>query len=322
MKIVTHIHAYPPEHNAGAEWMSHSINKWMVEQGHHVVVLTTCEKDYEIDGVKVFRDDFDACNKWWRWADVAFTHLIRTGKAVNWSREAKTPLVYVVHNTISNRLVEVYTWVNIIYNTEHAREHCLNLKYQHNNLVLHPPVWFDDYHTNGSVKREYITLINCWNKKGGRVLIDLAKAMPDRKFAGVMGGYGEQEIEELPNLVYWNNTPNMKRIYGATRLLIMPSVYESYGRTAVEAMCSGIPVIATATPGLKESLSDCGTFVPAVDDVDKLDYRPFMEKIIELDNKKAYKELSLKSLTRAKELNERNTTELKALETWLLNIIR
>ncbi|MGY0063372.1 glycosyltransferase [Streptomyces sp. LZ34] len=47
----------------------------------------------------------------------------------------------------------------------------------------------------------------------------------------------------------------------------MPSVYESYGMAAVEAMCSGIPVIAAPTPGLVESLSWASTFA-AGDDLD------------------------------------------------------
>jgi len=41
----------------------------------------------------------------------------------------------------------------------------------------------------------------------------------------------------------------------------MPSEYESWGRVGVEAMASGIPVIAHPTPGLQESLGDAGVFV-------------------------------------------------------------
>ena len=41
----------------------------------------------------------------------------------------------------------------------------------------------------------------------------------------------------------------------------MPSDYESWGMVGVEAMHSGIPVIAHPTPGLRESLADAGTFI-------------------------------------------------------------
>ena len=41
----------------------------------------------------------------------------------------------------------------------------------------------------------------------------------------------------------------------------MPSEYESYGRTALEAMSAGIPVLCTPTGGLKESCSKAATYI-------------------------------------------------------------
>jgi glycosyltransferase involved in cell wall biosynthesis len=48
-------------------------------------------------------------------------------------------------------------------------------------------------------------------------------------------------------------------------VLMVPSVHESYGMAAVEALASGIPVIAHPTPGLREALGDAGTFVDRAD---------------------------------------------------------
>jgi glycosyltransferase involved in cell wall biosynthesis len=45
-----------------------------------------------------------------------------------------------------------------------------------------------------------------------------------------------------------------------TRVLLMPSRYESYGRTAIEAAASGIPTIAHPTPGLREALGAAGIY--------------------------------------------------------------
>lgn len=59
----------------------------------------------------------------------------------------------------------------------------------------------------------------------------------------------------------------MVRVYGKTRVLLMPSIYESWGRVGVEAMASGIPVIANPTDGLSEALGDAGVFVDR-DDLD------------------------------------------------------
>ena len=52
MKVLNLIHAYPPLHHAGAEWMLHEMNKFLVEQGHTVDVLLpiTGLKDYDFEG--------------------------------------------------------------------------------------------------------------------------------------------------------------------------------------------------------------------------------------------------------------------------------
>ena len=299
--------------------MAHAMLKWLVANGHECHVLTTCQSNYELDGVKVFQDDFDNCNREWNWCDVGLTHLVRSGKAWNWHSITYKPIIYVVHNTFANRMVEVKTDFALIYNTDWAKVDGKNKGYQHISTVLHPPVYFNDYHTV-SKNRKFITLINCWPRKGGNILYELAKMMPEYEFLGVKGGYGEQVIKPLKNLRYVENTPDIKSIYAQTRILIMPSVYESYGRTAVEAMCSGIPVIATGTPGLKESLGDCGLFCPEVinEDENFLDPFPFAEHIKFLDNKDNYKDYSKRSLERAKELDKRNEEEMKALETWLM----
>ena len=319
MKLLYHLHAYPPVHNAGAEWMAHSMLRWLAKAGHECHVVTTCPENYELDGVKVFRDDFDNCNREWRWCDLGFTHLVRSGKAWNWHAMTQKPIIYVVHNTFTNRLVEVKQDFALIYNTDWAKEDGKKKGYTHISTVLHPPVYFDDYHTK-SKKRKYITLINCWPRKGGKVLSDLAKMLPEYEFLGVKGGYGDQVITPMKNLQYVENTPDIKSIYEQTRILIMPSVYESYGRTAVEAMCSGIPVIATDTPGLRESLGKCGLFAPPIPSEDEnfLEADPFAYWIKQLDNKELYNEISRQSIERAKMLDARNEEEMQSLEKWLI----
>jgi glycosyltransferase involved in cell wall biosynthesis len=89
--------------------------------------------------------------------------------------------------------------------------------------------------------------------KGGMLLIQLAKALPDIQFQGIIGGYRKQIVYDgLPNLRYLEHTTKIKDVYAETWVLIMPSKEETWGRTAVEAMSSGIPVIANPTAGLKE----------------------------------------------------------------------
>ncbi|MGC9381000.1 hypothetical protein [Streptomyces sp. MH13] len=57
MSIVARVYGYPPDHNAGSEWMLHSILRPLAERGHRVEVWLShpgkSELPYEIDGVHV-----------------------------------------------------------------------------------------------------------------------------------------------------------------------------------------------------------------------------------------------------------------------------
>lgn len=140
------------------------------------------------------------------------------------------------------------------------------------------------------------------------MLAQLAERLPHRKFIGVMG-YGNQVISDRKNITYVENTHNIKSIYKQSRIIIMPSSYESYGRVAIEACSSGIPVIASSAPGLKASLDYAGIFADKWDDPDE-----WVELIKSLDDKEYYDKVSANCVKRAKEVTERSADELAGLE--------
>jgi glycosyltransferase involved in cell wall biosynthesis len=91
---------------------------------------------------------------------------------------------------------------------------------------------------------EYITLVNANQNKGVHQFLDLARKMPDRKFLGVLPYYGELQVPLSPSNVEWVPfDDDIRTILKRTRILLMPSYYESFGRIAVEAMINGIPVL-------------------------------------------------------------------------------
>jgi glycosyltransferase involved in cell wall biosynthesis len=138
--------------------------------------------------------------------------------------------------------------------------------------------------------------------------------MPDYDFLGVEGGYGRQVKENLKNIEYMDNTPDARKIYAKTRVLLMPSLYESYGRTGIEAMVSGIPVIASPTPGLMESLGSAGIYCNVDSPLS------WIEAIKRLDDPKEYKEQSKKCIERAKEVEQETPKELDNFERFLMDI--
>ena len=189
------------------------------------------------------------------------------------------------------------------------------MNYKFSNFILTPPVDYNYYDVgNEPEKSEYITLINLNENKGGKIFAEIARAMPHKSFLGVLGSYDEQITPTLPNVRYVPNSPNIKQWYAQTRILLMPSKYESWGRTATEAMCSGIPVICSDTPGLKENCEKGGIFIKNRDNV-----KEWVEAITKLDDKKAYSWASRKAKGRSREFDTRKT--LDEFETWFREMV-
>lgn len=264
MRIGALIHMYPPHHLAGAELMLHSILRNMVSRGHTCTVCVMplkgdnpCMEPYVIDGVNVSGHGrtLDGC-------DFIITHLDRTQTAEAYCMVREIPLVHLLHNHSSLKGYGVKKADLIIYNTHHLRE---AVNWPAPSVVVHPPIWPDDYRVEPA--GDCITLVNLQKAKGVGIFYGMAHMMPQQKFLGVTGAYGLQEIHDLPNVEILPQQADMRDVYKRTRVLLMPSTYESYGRCAIEAAVSGIPCMANNTPGLLEALGDAGTFPRAYDAV-------------------------------------------------------
>jgi glycosyltransferase involved in cell wall biosynthesis len=89
-----------------------------------------------------------------------------------------------------------------------------------------------------------ITLVNANINKGVQQFLDMARRLPDRKFLGVLPYYGERQVPPAPSNVEWVPfNDDIRAVLKRTRILLVPSYYESFGRIAVEAMLNRIPVI-------------------------------------------------------------------------------
>ncbi len=303
MKILFYIHGYPPTHNAGAEWMAYDICEFL-KQRHDIRVLTNKPVPGYQRGVEIVQHDLITLKREFIDADIVLTHLDFTAKAHNICRVLmKHHLYAIVHNTFTNDMMEKrHGQFNIIYNSNYTAT--LDLKQR--STICRPPLVPERYNYLPKTGENAITLVNCWPDKGGYVFAELAKLMPDRKFIGVLGGYGEQVRVKLPNVEYVTNGPNMAEIYARTGVLIQPSRYESYGKAACEAMSCGIPIVCTETPGLVEALSYAGIFVPR-------DAKAYKEAIENIDY-----ELQLPLLEqRTAELVEQTKTDLVNLQNFL-----
>lgn len=117
--------------------------------------------------------------------------------------------------------------------------------------VIRPIMHREKIVIDGPFRGDAITLVNANQNKGIHVFLELAKRMPDRKFLGVLPYYGELRVPLAPPNVEWVPfNDDIRTILRRTRILLVPSFYESFGRIAVEAMINGIPVLYSK-PALK-----------------------------------------------------------------------
>jgi glycosyltransferase involved in cell wall biosynthesis len=235
-----------------------------------------------VDTLRLYRDH-----------DVVLTQLATRNRAMLLSRLAARPLVHLLRMGavdpatafgIPDLLVCNAAWLQQLKPWPGA------------STVLHPPVYADAYRTTPGAA---ITLINLNARKGGPTFFALAELLPDHQFLGVTGSWGDQMIPaKVPaNVTIMGPVDDARDIYGRTRILLMPSSYEPYGRVSLEAAASGIPTIASQAEGIREALGDAGIYLP-LDDIDR-----WAAAVVALDDPVAYEEASARALTRSHEMS-------------------
>lgn len=309
LTVVARVHAYPPDHNAGAEWALHEMLRALVRRGHRAQVwlsqLADRREPYDVDGVRVVPlaagGDFAVAAAR---ADVLVSHLENVPYMAALARGHGSPLAVVCHNTFdltwqplgegSTALAVLNSqWMQAEAEAYFDGRACRPERM----LVVRPPVHAAEYRTRPGGA---ITLVNCTVSKGAAVLGELAERMPAREFLAVRGGYGEQQPPDLPNvtvLAHMDGRLMRDEVYARTRILLMPSDYESWGRVGIEAMASGIPVIAHPADGLLESLGPAGIFC------DRDDTDAWQKAIEQLDDPDAYKRAARAARARSRYLD-------------------
>lgn len=271
MKLLFLLHLYVPIHNAGGETTAHAAMRAMVNRGHEVHVICRPHdaeqrfEPYEYEGVKVVRPP-EAEHLQHEWfvnyaqkfnPDVLLTHLDLTFNAEQLAVDVDKPLAHFVHNErrpgfhrVSRNRCQL-----AIYNSNWVAR---NFAYKAvPSVTVHPVIEPDKYKCKPGTK---ITLVNPTPGKGEGTFYGLSRLMPEREFLVVKSVYGEQvfppsiNASNFPNVEFMEHTSDIREVFQKTRVILMPSLYESYGRVAVEAACAGIPSIVHPTEGLLEAL--------------------------------------------------------------------
>lgn len=211
-----------------------------------------------------FVEKVDACLASAR-PDVVLTQAIAWPQVVAAARERGVPSILYVHGPeVLKIAIPARGADKVLYNSAFTRQWLAD-RFPFSGEILYPPIDLARHRVAGPGPRGALTLVNPLPVKGGHLLPLLARALPDRHFLAVEGWvlppFLARSLMREPNIevVPWQH--DMRNVYARTAVLLVPSLFEPFGRAPVEAAASGIPCITSGVGGLREAVRADGMFV-------------------------------------------------------------
>jgi glycosyltransferase involved in cell wall biosynthesis len=253
MKIVFFANQMPDA--CGAFFHDIAIAKLLQARGHTVSFVTTRRNMHSIRGEYrglpwIFytnaENEMRAANVW------STAHFPTLNIARRLNGRFHKPIVVSMH--FGENLDELpykpdwaeFLWIISNHITNNARSRMG----EHHFKTIEPirPIMIENeikFQERGAAPRGvHVTLINANILKGLPLFIELATRMPNIKFMGVRPYYNKIRVpENIPNIKWIDAQDDIRDIMKKTRILLVPSLYESWGRVAFEAMYNGIPVL-------------------------------------------------------------------------------
>jgi glycosyltransferase involved in cell wall biosynthesis len=288
-KIILMSDSFLPITFAGSELSGYETIKYLRKRGHDISIYVKTHKVESYDSFPIYKYDplSETCKNAIINSDIILYQMGSGYENMEIVKLRDKNTFIFIH------MINSYPWllqqkvkfpVIIVYNSHMTQD---TLPTFYSNMRMIPYVDMSQFKLLRSVtvQNNVVCLINCNKNKGGDILVEIANKMTNVQFIGVKGGYSDQiYIKDTPNLTYIENQKDIKVVLRQIGILIMPSKNETWGRTAVEAMASGIPVIHSEAGGLVECVGGAGILCYR-DDLDS-----WCEAISHLTGDPAYRE--------------------------------
>lgn len=292
----------------GSEQTMHSLMKHLSQRGYACQVLTRKEYkqksiDY-IDGVAVTRIASEDLERDFNKElirskpDVIMTQLTWSDRVIELANISKIPVIHFVRSVGGNLdLSDKSPYrVEIIISNSEVTQRFIKETWGRESVIIYPIIDPEQFQAK-TFKARYITIINPLKVKGGDIFKEIAKSLPNKEFLAVKGWThlkdkeGEnwdmkkmqemadafKDLPHIPEEVDFSDQKNikvvgpfenMKAIYGQTKILVVPSLWEeTFGRVVVEAMLNGIPVIASNKGNLSHTVGEGGIIIQEVENI-------------------------------------------------------
>lgn len=328
MNIVALSHGYPPLWNMGGEV---ALQRAMTALRGNRFCLTNTDKPYIFEGVQVQQIDTpDVLNINADPTPIAKQLLDLNASVVIGQNELSLATVLAANEMGATSVVNVHTPPRYgggirlamckadfaVYNTKAAAKEWG----EPNALVLHPPI--SPLPKNTSTNGDAYTLLSSLVNKGVEVVLELAAMYPNKRFIIVRSPaeptHGLPDIEDrvakLPNVeLHPRVAPEeVYKYLEQTRILLVPSRYETYGMSTIEAAGYGIPTVHVDTPHVREGIGEAAILVPPLD----VDATASGIEMIEND----YEFYSNKARQRAEWLQDRQFIEMEQFANFIDNL--
>jgi hypothetical protein len=246
------------------------------------IVFTTTLERYRLDGVLVMPStgsSFQSIIEDAKTAetDILFAHSSLSQETIRAAKRMKLPSILAVHAPprYGGDLRRAWHSATVrLYNTQVARKEWHDPK----GWLLHPPVGGPSSMPDGP--HNALTLTSSLLNKGAGRVLELAARRRDQRFIIVESPahptHGSpsfwEEAERLSNVEVWPrlHPDEMGRLWAETRILLVPSRYETYGMSALEAAWHGIPSVHVDTPHVHEGIGTAARLLQS-QSVDELD---------------------------------------------------
>ncbi|MEU5497985.1 glycosyltransferase family 4 protein [Streptomyces griseofuscus] len=315
--VVAWVHYTVPYRRAGSETMLQTMMRALQTAGLRVLVIASqmpeAPASWDVDGVPHRKADPASATALIRSLrpKTVVSHHGFAERAITLARRIRARSVLLLHSDFESNACALRLRPDlVVYNTRWIVG-SLAPGYAEvgriPSLIVHPPVIPDEHRAPAT--GDHVTLVNLNQDKGVDTWHAAAERLPQLPFLGVTGSHGPQILQPHPaNARIMGQTSDMRGdVWAKTRTLLAPSIYESYGMAAVEALASGIPVIAHPTPGLREALGDAGLFL------DRQDVNAWAAAIEELHaDGKRRTQATAAALARSAFLADQADSELKA----------
>ena len=274
---------------SGADIANHEFARRLRRKGVAVRVFgmvapnvegTTRQRSYITDGVRVnlvqsdFMRQLDKIIETFR-PDIVMTSSPETScsdddihRMIHLFERHSLPVVTYIHELepAMKLFADVQNHIAAVLTNSHFMAGRIREIWQRDATVIYPVPSRKTFKVT-EAHGDFITFFNPTRRKGLDIVEHLVKnGLSGHPFLFVEGFMDARShgvaLVRSGNVVHARRSPDVATIYNLTRTLIIPSQWEEpFGRVALEAMYNQIPVIASNTGGLPESVGDGGLLI-------------------------------------------------------------